>query len=615
MKLKAEEIEWKLTQGGVKCSNSGDWVRIQECPFCGSSSRWPLGVNPETGGFVCHRCNATGNFNALLEKLGVKPDEAEKVSKAVSRPKKNAAATKVPTDDEIRSAHERLMSNNDFVSHFQSSRGITPDTLSTFRVGVVERKAKNFQQIPYFRKGKVQYVKLKRSWLDPKGKKKKMIVREPKGSTTQLFNIDSCIGDKKVLVVEGEEDCMVLSQHGVRNVVSLPDGAQPRFDSTRKWLDDLERFKEIVICLDCDEAGEEGSRALSEALGTQRCRIVEYPRIESQVTGSQMTDACEFAREGKLNELLRAIQGASPDEHPLLDHVASDKAVDELRQDHEGGAPHGYESGWKCFDSLMGGVRTGELTILTGHTGSGKSAFGTSLMVQMAALGVPVVGASFENSALDFRWRIMQRIVGKYPHVRPDGSGVAMSRIERERGLSILSELPLYVVDKFGSMATNEFVGICEYAKRRLGAKFVLLDHLHFMTQGALDRERFVLSESIHKLKETAINLDLAIWVVCHPSRNAREKKSPDATDLHGSASLEQVADNVVAVQRIAEEEAEGRLGARVHLLKLRRGRSGKLGSCDMEFSPASESLIDPVAGIMKIDGGSDEAVSALEDF
>jgi twinkle protein len=615
LKLTPDEIEWKLNQGGVKCSNSGDWVRIHECPFCGSSSRWPLGVNPETGGFVCHRCDATGNFNSLLEKLGINPDEATKVKKAVSRPKKNAAATKVPSDDEIRSAHERLMSNNDFVSHFQSSRGISPETLSTFTVGVVERKGKNFQQIPYFRKGKVQYVKLKRSWVDPKGKKKKMIVREPKGSTTQLYNIDSCIGDKKVLVVEGEEDCMVLSQHGVRNVVSLPDGAQPRFDSTRKWLDDLERFKEIIICLDCDEAGEEGSRALAEALGTQRCRIVEYPRMDSSVTGSQMTDACEFARDGKLNELLRAIQGASPDEHPLLDHVASDSAMDELRKDHEGGAPHGYESGWKCFDSLMGGVRTGELTILTGHTGSGKSAFGTSLMVQMAALGVPVVGASFENTALDFRWRIMQRIIGKYPHVRPDGSGVAMSRVERERGLAILSELPLYVVDKFGSMATNEFVGICEYAKRRLGAKFVLLDHLHFMTQGALDRERFVLSESIHKLKETAINLDLAIWVVCHPSRNAREKKSPDATDLHGSAALEQVADNVVAVQRVPEDEADGRLAARIHLLKLRRGRSGKLGSCDMEFSPASESLIDPVAGIMKIDGGIDEPAESLEDF
>lgn len=617
MKLTADQIEWKLSMGGVKCSNSGDWVRIFECPFCGSTSRWPLGVNPETGGFVCHRCDATGNFNALLEKLNIATDESEIVPKAAPQKKKRSAASKVPTEDDVRQAHEVLMSNNDFVSHFQSSRGISPETLSTFQVGVVERRGKPFQQIPYFRKGKVQYVKLKRSWVEASGKKKKMIVREPKGSSTQLFNIDACIGNKKVLVVEGEEDCMVLSQNGIRNVVSLPDGAQPRFDSTRKWLDDLERFKEIVICLDCDEAGEAGSVALAEALGKERCRIVEYPRMNSSVTGKQMTDACDFARDGKLNELLRAIQGAAPEEHPLVDHVASDRAMQELRQDHEGGAPHGYPSGWRCFDSLLGGIRTGELTVLTGHTGSGKSAFGTSLMVQMAALGVPVVGASFENSPLDFRWRIMQRIVGKYPHVRPDGSGVAMSRVERENGLAVLAELPLYVVDKFGSMETKEFVEICEYAKRRLGARFVLLDHLHFMTQGALDRERFVLSESIHKLKETAIKLDLAVWVVCHPSRNARDKKSPDATDLHGSAALEQVADNVVAVQRVPEEEAEGKLAARVHLLKLRRGRSGRLGACDMEFNPSSESLVDPSAGIMKINGitSEEKADAEMGDF
>ena len=555
MKFTAAEIEWKLSSSGLRCDSSGDWVRLFECPFCSSTSRWPLGVNPETGGYVCHRCNTTGHFDSLLEKLGIQTDVTTVVPKAVSRPKKSKAASRVPSGDEIAEAHQRLMGQPDFLLHFEKSRGISPSTLSTFNAGVVERKGKMFQQIPYYRKGQVSYVKLKRSWEDAKGKRHKMIVREPKGSTTQVFNIDACVGNKRVLVCEGEEDCMVFTQNGMRNVVSIPDGAQPRFDSTRKWLDDLERFKEIVICLDNDETGRLGSLALAKALGEKRCRIVEYPAAKSEKTGEALTDACDYAREGKLTELLRSIQGAATEDHPLVDHVASEAALEELRRDHEGGAPHGYTTGWKCFDKLIGGIRT----------------------------------ASFENSALDFRWRILQRIVGKFPHTRPDGSGVAMSQVEREHGLAVLSELPLFVVDKFGAMETAEFIEICEYAKRRLGASFVLLDHLHFMVQNAMDRERFVLSESIHRLKETATKLDLAVWVVCHPSRNARDKKSPDSTDLHGSASLEQVADNVVAVQRIPPEESDGRLMANVHLLKLRRGRSGSLGCCTMEFNPAAE--------------------------
>lgn len=599
-----DEIETGIRDAGLSFRRMGTWRRIVPCPLCRSASREPMGINTETGGYICHKCGQTGHISQLLEELGLNIGDRIEES---AIPEKKKKPPKMPLIEDITAATAKLFDNQAWVDSFNSNRGISDRSLRDFRVGVVERKGEVFQQIPYSRKGKQTYNKIKRSYTDENGKRQKTIIREPRGAESHLFSIDNCIGKKKIVVVEGEEDAIVLAQSGVRNVVSLPDGAHASYKTRKPWLDDLEKFEEIVICLDADTAGRKGADALAEVLGRTRCRIVEYPLIYTADGKTQLKDACEFAAAGHLAELARAISLAPEEDHPLVSHVASEEAIDELREDHEGAAPHGFTTGWECFDSLIGGVRAGELTVLTGHTGSGKSAFGTCLLVQLAALGVPVMGASFENSPLDFRWRILQRIVGKYPHIRPDGSGLAMSKSEREQGLQILKELPLHVVNQFGSMDTAEFIKICEYGKRRLGVKFILLDHLHFMTQGALDRERFVLAESIHALKQAATSLEMAIWVVCHPSRNARDKKNPEATDLHGSAALEQVADNVVAVQRIEPEGPNQRMMANIHLLKLRRGRSGRLGSCPMFFDPSSEALIDPSSELVRIGSAPEE--------
>ena len=248
-------------------------------------------------------------------------------------------------------------------------------------------------------------------------------------------------------------------------------------------------------------------------------------------------------------------------------------------------------------------IVAGEVTIVTGHTGSGKSAFTTALLTQVAAAGVPSVGASFELTATDFTWRIMQRIVGKYPHARRDGSGahLAMSPDDREAGIEVLQEMPLYLVDKFGGLPVAEYIDAMRFAQRRYDASFFLLDHLHFMTQGAGDREQYVLKDAIHALKDAARELDVALWVVCHPSRHARDKKTPEATDLHGSASLEQVADNILSVRRIVPENFDDPPMAQIYLLKLRRGRSGKLGNWTMEFNRAAESMQETGTGFRPI--------------
>ena len=159
-----------------------------------------------------------------------------------------------------------------------------------------------------------------------------------------------------------------------------------------------------------------------------------------------------------------------------------------------------------------------------------------------------------------------------------------------------MAAMPLWVIQHFGQMGVGQFEEAVRFAVRRLGVKVAVLDHIHFMLVGAGDEERHVLTDAMYRLKNLAKELGISVVVVAHPSRAARGKASPDLTDLHGSASLEQIADNVVTLQRLMDAETASRGRAVFAVKKLRCGRSGRLGSCELEFERAAESFVDSVA-------------------
>lgn len=587
------EITDFLRRKGWKYKMTPEYVQM-DCPANCGGKRHPFAIHRETGGGSCRKCGWRGGLDALKRLTG-EPTAMQILP--VSAPRKPTVAP--PDANEWRAAHERLMANPQAIAYLQETRGISQETAQAFRLGMIEHpKTGTMASVPYFKEGRFIYSKVKKSTNSGK----KIVFRYPSGQASWLFNADQLKGTNRVVITEGEEDCIVLAAAGVANCVSVPDGCDLG-KGEAEWLDVLEKFREIVIAFDRDDAGLAGSAKLAKRLGRERCRIVEYPSHHDPYLERELKDPCEFSSRGILDECVKAIKDAPAHNHPLLQQVADDAALDELRADHEAGDPHGFPTGWASLDEHMGGIRGGEITIVTGHTGSGKSALTTALLTQVSAAGVPSVGASFELTTLDFRWRIMQRIIGKFPHVRRDGSGaaLAMTKGDREKGIEVLQELPLWVVNKFGGLPVQEYIDLIRFAKRRYDCRFFLLDHLHFMTQGAGEKEQFVLKDSIHALKDAARELDVAIWVVCHPSRHARDKATPEATDLHGSASLEQVADNILSVRRCVTDNPSDKPMAQVYLLKLRRGRSGKLGSWMMEFNRAAESMQEVGRGFIPI--------------
>jgi twinkle protein len=106
-----------------------------------------------------------------------------------------------------------------------------------------------------------------------------------------LYGLNDVVGAAEVVIVEGEMDKLALEEAGVRNVVSVPDGAPARVRegdlppaaedtkysylwNCRAWLDQAVR---VVIATDNDAPGDALAEELARRLGRERCWRVRWP--------------------------------------------------------------------------------------------------------------------------------------------------------------------------------------------------------------------------------------------------------------------------------------------------------------------------------------------------
>lgn len=171
---------------------------------------------------------------------------------------------------------------------FFAARGISEETLK--RNGVSSelvydpylKKENRVIAFPYYRDGVLVNVKYrtldKRFW-------------QVKGAEKVLYGLDDIAGQPEVVIVEGEMDKLALEEAGMRNVVSVPDGAPARVKegslppasedtkysylwNCRAWLDQAVR---VVIATDNDAPGDALAEELARRLGRERCWRVRWP--------------------------------------------------------------------------------------------------------------------------------------------------------------------------------------------------------------------------------------------------------------------------------------------------------------------------------------------------
>lgn len=189
---------------------------------------------------------------------------------------------------------------------------------------------------------------------------------DPPGGGWGLFGLhtvpDEC---SEVVLTEGEYDAMAVSQATGMPAVSLPNGCR---SLPVEVLPLLERFEKIYLWMDNDGPGQEGAEKFAKKLGLNRSYIVHC---------SAAKDANEALLKGiDMNELLENATLVPHDRILTFKDLRSEVLHELLHPQMYTGVP---VTSLPKFTQVIKGFRRGELTVLTGPTGSGKVRFAHEL--------------------------------------------------------------------------------------------------------------------------------------------------------------------------------------------------------------------------------------------
>ncbi len=218
-----------------------------------------------------------------------------------------------------------------------------------------------------------------------------------------------------------------------------------------------------------------------------------------------------------------------------------------------GGRTAGLPTGLTKLDALTGGLTRGEVTIIAGRTGMGKTALAGSIALAAAKLGEPIAFFSLEMQAVFIGNRMLAIL-----------SGVSGDRARRgsldDAAMQIyiaakrqLDDLEIHI-DEAASLTIEMISARARALHRRGKANLVIVDYLG-LVEPSDKRERSRVYQIEHITKEAkrlakSLNIPVLILVQISRAVEGREDKHPMLVDLRDSGAIEQDAGAVWLMYR-----------------------------------------------------------------
>lgn len=252
-------------------------------------------------------------------------------------------------------------------------------------------------------------------------------------------------------------------------------------------------------------------------------------------------------------------------------------------------APDLVTTGYPSLDRLLGGgLRRGELTIVGGDAGAGKTALSLGIAIRAAVAGYPVLILTHE-AGMERSWERLVSAESGVTHIAmrtgilPNGGADAL-----RSAADVLRRLPISVEPAPPSPAT---------LSERLDAgelpPLVIIDGLAGFDQPPRPVAE-AHAQAIRLVKRAAVDQDVALLLTAPLAgdRDLRPPLRPRLTDFGTLGTIAAVADAVLGIFREAlYDDAPDVAGAfEVHLLK---HRSAAAGFADLYIEPGAGRVED----------------------
>ncbi len=419
-------------------------------------------------------------------------------------------------------------------------RRLTLETISQYKIGHLSQvgpfdgwKSNTAMQgpfivFPYFRGEELLGVK----YLHTERKDgKKFTLVEP-GCEPTCFGWHVIKPDaREITICEGEIDAATLWQYGWP-ALSVPFGGGK--GDKQQWVDCdwdyLETFETIYLCMDNDKEGQAATEELIQRLGIYRCKIVTLPFKDANECLKN-----DVAKED-IDRCFIEAKTIEPDELKSAGHFVKD-VIGEFYP--AGGKLSGFDIPWPKVPFRF---LRGEVTVITGVNGHGKSLLWGQVMLSGGNQGEKICIASLEMHPRKTLYRMVRQSTGKkFP-----------SPAEIETNLEWMSD-KIWLFNVVGTGKLDRMLQVFEYAFRRHGVKQFLIDSM--MKCGIGEEDYAKQKAMLEELCDFANRTGAHIHLVAHSRKKDNELVPLGKMDVKGTGAITDLAFNFFSVWRNKNKE------------------------------------------------------------
>ncbi|CAH0600401.1 unnamed protein product [Chrysodeixis includens] len=551
-KITATDIRKLLRQKGFAVQD-GFTALTTKCSICSGDQKCAeskVYVNKTTGYFLCPKCNVHGDWN-VLERLVKKA----KVEATV----KDFIAKCQHQSEEFQKDWQTILNDTIQLNKINESELI--DLFRLFEFPFNTEAIKLLSDVRVSTDHTVLYFPLKNSLDKVVGYRKLQAGREDEVENHGLHTagVFSCRAPK---VSRSDQAVLVPT---IQDVLHL---AAQKIPGTLIWLSNcslppivlpaLESYQKLCLWGDWDNM-----RAVAEKLGEERCRFV---RPTDGLVSASEAAAANLSLKTLVSDAKPAAHRSITTFAALRDDVYFEVTnVDKVR---------GLK--WRRFPALtrlLGGHRRGELTVLTGPTGCGKTTLCAEMSLDLAQQGINTLWGSFEIRNSRLARTMLQQFAGV---------PLEQNLQDFHKFADDFQKLPIYYLAFHGQQPIKVVMEAVEHARYMHDIAHVVVDNVQFMLGLGEERDgdRYQRQDAVIAAFRTfATARHCHVTLVMHP-RKERESEDLSTSSIFGSAKASQEADNVLIIQDKRLTAVRGK-----KYLQVAKNRySGELGIVPLDF-------------------------------
>jgi twinkle protein len=515
------------------------------CPECShtrkNSKEKCLEYYPETDSAYCFHCNTT--FFRY---------DPHKIKKQYAIPEwKNTTDL---TDKAVR---------------YFTGRKISQDTLKHFKIysdtewmPQLNKKVETIC-IPYFRDGKLINIKFRGP-----NKSFKLV------SNAELifWNIDALNNSDEIVIVEGEIDTLSYYQVGIKNVISVPNGANKNLEYLDSCIELFEGIQTVYLGVDQDIKGIALRDELARRIGQEKCKIVSFRNCK---------DANEYLLQYGGIELQETIKNAKL--FPIKGVVTAADFYNNSLALFENGIQPGKSIGVPEIDQYVT-WETGRLATVTGIPGCGKSEFVDFLVTKLnLKYGWKVAYFTPENYPLQLHFsKLFEKLIGK------KFNRANASLIDFDLAYEHIKDNVFWIMDEDDMTVDSVLATGKSYVKNK-GIKILVIDPYNRLDHKYNDTETQYISRFLDKITSFARFNNVLVFLVAHPVKMGKDiagkTEVPTLYNISGSANFYNKTDYGFTVHRDTDSNNLMQNSIKVYWQKIKFKHLGQQGISQLLYN------------------------------